>query len=740
MLAAPLAQWSNSRMNKLLRWVLGLAGAFILLLIVAALAVTMLVDPNDYREEIATAVEQQTGRELSIEGNLKLKLFPCCGISLGAIALGNPAGFAATPFVRVAAAAVNVQIWPLLSRQELRIGEIQLDGLDLQLISKADGSVNWEFAPAEGEPADSATQDEVAGTGLAGIDIAGVAVTNGRVSYADESTGDDILITDINLTAGAIRGGEPFEFDAALNADGLAEGIASRVELAGVATLDTLNTQLDLTDINGQIDLSGADLPGGNATVELSLVAARALGADRSAIEGLAAGISVADVKLDVAGSGALVDGAPELNGTLRVASFSPQALLKRMGEEPVVTSDPAVLQDFDLQGGWSLGANSAALDNIVASLDDSQIKGRVAVTDFATSRLQFDLQIDALDADRYLAPAEEDSSGGAAGSGSDESDTSLDLPVDDLRALDLTGRLSVGKLKIADARLQDVVVNVTAKNGLLRLNPLTANLYSGGYSGDMRLDVRGTKPNLAVDEKLNGVQIGELLSEASDMENLVGRVNARITATATGGTVNELLENLGGDAGFDLQEGAYQGMDLWYEIRKARALLKKEAAPPAPQNPVTEISQFSGTARFADGLIRNEDFTAQIPFLRVSGKGGVNLLKSTLDYGLQARVVSTPTFEDGEKLDDLDDVVLPITIQGDMNAPKVGVDLGGLAVSLGERKLRERLLKKLGGQDDDPAAEQSNQEAGQTDQQGAPQSDDPKEQLKKGLFDLLNK
>lgn len=727
-------------MNKLLRLLLGLVGTLLVLTILAALAITILVDPNDYREEIATAVEDQTGRKLTIEGDLGLKLFPCCGISLGAIALGNPPGFGTPQFVRVESAAVNVQIWPLLTKQELRIGEIQLDGLDLQLISKANGSVNWEFTSADAEAAEPAAQDESAGQGLAGLDIAGVSVSNGRVSYVDEATGDSILITDINLTTTAIRGGEPFEFSAGLKADGLAEGVASGLEVSGVATLDTETLLLDLADVTGQLDLSGADIPGGQAAVEFALDSAGSLGADRTSIDGLSADIAVADVQLSVGADGVLVDGTPELKGSVKVAPFSPQALLASLGEEPVVTSDPGVLQKYAMEGGWKLGANSIAVDNIVTTLDDSRITGRVAVTDFETSRIEFDLKIDAIDADRYLPPEAEGDPDAVPGSSGEETDTSLDLPVDELRALDLKGRLAIGKLKFADARLQDVVVNVTAKNGLLRLNPLTANLYAGGYSGDVRLDVRGAKPKLAVDERLSTVQIGELLREASDMENLAGLANARITATATGETVNELLENLAGDAGFDLQNGQFLGMDLWYEIRKARALLKQEPPPPAPQNPVTDISQFSGTARFAEGLILNEDFTAQIPFLRIGGQGSVNLLQSTLDYGLQARVVSTPSFEDGQKLDDLKDLVLPITLTGSIDAPKVGVDLGGLAVSLGERKLRERLIKKLGGQEpaaDQPASEES---TGQSEQQGEPQSNDPKEQLKKGLLDLLNK
>ena len=82
-------------MKTLLRWIIGLAVTLLLLGIATGLAVTFLFDPNDYKDDIAALVSEQTGRPFSIEGELNLKAFPCCGVKLGPLTLGNPPGFPA---------------------------------------------------------------------------------------------------------------------------------------------------------------------------------------------------------------------------------------------------------------------------------------------------------------------------------------------------------------------------------------------------------------------------------------------------------------------------------------------------------------------------------------------------------------------------------------------------------------------------------------------------------------------
>ena len=55
----------------------------IVLLVLASIAVVAFVDPNDYKDDIAKAVRDRTGRELKLDGNLSLSVFPWLAIETG---------------------------------------------------------------------------------------------------------------------------------------------------------------------------------------------------------------------------------------------------------------------------------------------------------------------------------------------------------------------------------------------------------------------------------------------------------------------------------------------------------------------------------------------------------------------------------------------------------------------------------------------------------------------------------
>src|SRR5262245_16007187 len=113
------------------------------LLAIGVVALVLLVDPNDYKDEIARAVKEKTGRELKLGVNLGLKRFPWVAIEVRQADLGNREGFGAEPFAAIGEADVGVKLWPLLHKQ-LEVGKVRLSGLKLNLMVDEQGRSNWE--------------------------------------------------------------------------------------------------------------------------------------------------------------------------------------------------------------------------------------------------------------------------------------------------------------------------------------------------------------------------------------------------------------------------------------------------------------------------------------------------------------------------------------------------------------------------------------------------------------------
>ncbi|MEO0973146.1 MAG: AsmA family protein, partial [Pseudomonadota bacterium] len=80
-------------MGSIIRWI-GIGIGLLVLLLVAAVAIfAATFDPNDLKGRLTVAVADQTGRELDIEGDIKLSFFPYIGFTLGPTRLSDAEGF-----------------------------------------------------------------------------------------------------------------------------------------------------------------------------------------------------------------------------------------------------------------------------------------------------------------------------------------------------------------------------------------------------------------------------------------------------------------------------------------------------------------------------------------------------------------------------------------------------------------------------------------------------------------------
>ena len=95
-------------------------------------------------------------------------------------------------------------------------------------------------------------------------------------------------------------------------------------------------------------------------------------------------------------------------------------------------------------------------------------------------------------------------------------------------------------------------------------------------------------------------------------------------------------MKTLDGTVDFKVADGALEGADLWYEIRRARAVLKQQAVPERPSGPPrTPFTALTGTGTMNDGVMKNDDLNVAMQYLKVTGQGTVDLPKNSLDYRL---------------------------------------------------------------------------------------------------------
>jgi len=773
-------------MKPLLKWLLLGLAALLLLGIALVVAVVTLVDPARYRAIATEAVEQATGRALTLGGDVGLKLFPCCAVGFDEATLGNPTGFAGEPFLHIRSAELAIRLWPLLSRREIEIGTVRLDGLKANLVGRKDGSNNWTFSDAGDES--GAGDADGSGDAVAGISVAGISIRDASLEYSDEADGSRYRIQNLELTTGPIRGAAPFELSTALRLTDLRDNSGGALSLKATASVAVEGdvTSARFTSVDGGLDLKslagldaltgrvlapaldvrlaedtlvsapelvvdlkleGADLPGGSVPLKATLTDFRyAVDPGAGTISALTATATVAGVALDVTGAGSF-GATNDLRGSLKFPVFSPRELLTKLQQDVPVTADSGVLGRLSGSTSWYLRDKAAGLDKLTVVLDDTKIAGSLSQDllpegSKATPRTRFDLTLDALNADRYLEP---DATPPAKSAGKKAQKAApTEIPAETLRGLNLEGRARIGQLTIDGLRLADVDVTSKASGGRVQLEPVAARLYGGSFAGAIRLDATGPKTRLTLDQNISGADFGALLADLADVGNIAGTMSLKLDGSATGGTDDELLENLSGNLAFTLADGVYKGMDVWYEIRKARALLKQTDPPPKTEPEQTPITALDLAGKMSNGKLRTDRFNAEIPFLRLSGDATVDLVKSSLDSKLTALVFEKPVFGDDTSLADLEGVRLPLTISGPVEDPKVRVDLSkmlkGALKETARETLRDTLLDKLGIAKPAPGTPPADDQPPAEGEDAAPAEKKKEDPLKKALDRLFQK
>lgn len=633
-------------MKKLLYIIIGIVA----ILVVASVSFYLLFDPNDFRDRISAEVETATGRELVIEGDLKLSLFPWLAIEIGRTRLGNAPGFDSDSFASFETARLSVRLLPLLLRREITVGVAELDGMQLSLAVDRNGRSNWEdlLQASEAAPVQD-REDEPAGGDLK---VNGVSIRDATLTYTDAQLGETYSLTELNLSTGSISAGEPVD-----------------------VTVD-FDFELQPADLRGNFEMS----------TDLVLdTAARTVGL--RAVEVSAAGI---DVSADVEPFSYEGDLAPV--AVFETDAFSLKSLMRTLGIEPLETADPDALGKIILGGTARVSQQAISISDLELIVDDTTFAGEISLARDAVGTISIDLAGDSLDLTRYMAPATD------SGAGSDEA-VPVEIPADLVRGLNIRGALLLDEALLSGLEFTSIELGVTARDGKLRMRPISAQLYDGSYNGDVSIDASADTPVLSVNEKIEGVNLGSLAKAMFDQENISGSINGTFVLSGRGTDLGAVQKSLRGNMAFEVVDGAWEGTDLWYELRRARAMYRQEPAPEPTLPARTRFTSVRLSGPVQDGVFTNDDLLAELPFMQLTGKGSVNLVAAEIDYRLSARVLEKPEFASqatAEELNDLTRAVIPLRIEGPLAGPSIKPDIESVLKQQVKAKVEEKVEEKV--------------------------------------------
>ncbi|MDX7847367.1 AsmA family protein [Aeromonas caviae] len=695
-------------MKKIIYILLGLA----LAAVVAIAALVSLIDPNQFKPQLVEQVRKSTGRELVIQGDIGWRFWPSLGLSLEKVALRNPAGFAEPDLVRFEQGEASVGLLPLLSHK-LEIGKVTLSGAHLFIQTRADGSSNLrDLLKSSAEPKGEATTSEPAATTPPAasdkqpwqISLQGIALVDASALVRDDRSGTVSRLDRLDLDLGQLTPGE--WVPVTLAAKGAQGDLA--FDLKGQAQLKPAREAMksELKDLN----LSGSLNQPAQRLDAFSLKADRlALGEWSSLSLSLSGALGAAD-KPTLAGT---LEGSlkARLDENRQLLELSDAVLAAKLSGDSL----PRPQMQVKLAGfaRAELDKQSVALSNLVLGVDDALLSGSGAVRLGAVPKVDFDLKGDKLDLDSWLgqpartAPAAA-TSGAAASAGAPaqtaaQALSTVEPDLTALKAVDLSGRLQLGSLRLKGLDLSAVDLQLALAGGQLTLKQFSAGVAGGKVTASGLLDARQQPARYQVHKRVQGVDVRPLLQTLAQTDLLEGKGDLEVEAQGSGLSEQALRSRMQGKVNLKLSDGALHGINLAEMIREARATLTGKGADQVKEVRKTDFSALTASFQIANGIARSDDIQLFAPALRVKGQGQTALVPETLDFLFLTSVVESSKGQGGKTVDELKDITIPVRIGGHWQAPSYKLDVKALlsnnkVLEEKARKEAERGLKKLLG------------------------------------------
>jgi AsmA protein len=640
-------------MSKTIKWIIIIASGLVLLFLLAIIIVPLAIDVEKYKPRIEAQVSKATGRPFKLGGELKPSLFPWVGVSLADLHLGNPPGFEEKDFVFVDAFEVRVKFFPLLSRN-VEIKRFVMKGPKIVLERRKDGRGNWEGlgqtktekTTKKSQPPEE-TSETSDGLPIETLAVEECRIADGKILWVDHTTETRKEVKDINLALTDVSLDKPIKVDFR-------------------AILDERPFAL-----SGSVGPVGTD-PGKN-TVSLDLVAEL---------------METITMKL----KGRIVNpaGSPQMHLAMDIASFSPRQLLKNMQQPlPFEPADSNVLNRVALSFTASGNPQNMALSDGKLTLDDSQMAFSALAKEFEKPHVEFDVTLDRIDLDRYLpAPTKEEKPFAEKEVMSKEEAKKTNY--EPLRRLVLSGEIKAGELKVKKVDMQNLALKTTAKNGVIRLDPLSLDLYKGRMAVNGKVDVRQDTPQTDMNLELQGTQVGPLIEDFLEKEIIEGTLKANVALQLKGDEPETIRRTLNGKGRLDFTDGAIVGVDLANMVRNIKAKLTLTEKP--SEKPRTDFSELVMPFSITDGLSKTDGTMLNSPLLRLLATGTADLVKETLDMRVVPKFVGTLVGQGDTK--QRSGLMVPVKITGSFTQPKFQPDLQGLiGQPLPDKKAIEKMI-----------------------------------------------
>lgn len=351
----------------------------------------------------------------------------------------------------------------------------------------------------------------------------------------------------------------------------------------------------------------------------------------------------------------------------------------------------------YSLQGDLARDGSRWTFDEVSGQVGDSDLSGAVSVDRINDRlRVEADLHSRALDLDDLLAvlgappdPAETASPEQRARARTMQAQGRLfpDAPLRTERLRTMDGRLDFRADTVRRNALSVTAVSLgaTLEAGVLGVDPIAFAFAQGELNGTARIDATGDVPRSSVDLRLAGYPLEAVIPARDGQPTVTGRALGRARLEGPGASIADFAAASRGTITVVVPQGRMR--EAFAELlginvgRGLRLLLSDDTR-------TTPIRCAVASFDVRDGMGAATTFVIDTDMVLARGEGTLDLRQERLDLRL-----------DGEsKKPRLLRVWSPITVSGPIRSPSLGVDEGAIAGQVGLIAALGSLLAPVAG------------------------------------------
>lgn len=558
------------------------------------------------------------------------------------------------------------------------------------------GTVPTGFGPEAPRPLDAHVELSSLDVSAAGPyleSLAGVRLASGRITLRADLKGDYVE----RVTGAGSLGFEQVRLQE------WPEAIAATIDFDATATDSFRKMRIARFDVrlgNSRVSVTGSiDKRGEKSIVDLKIPPAQVDAEDLASLLALSGTdvpfkfSSTAPIRVEATVRGDIVTRDNlDIEGSLDVSGAT--------FEHPLMDQPMK-----EIRGRVEVGNDQFELTGFHGVIGTSDIGGSLAVTDLDAPRVTFDLTSRHADFWELMSFMREEQAPDSASASTGGAEAGNEI----LGRITAHGRLSIEEGSFSTLDFTDLDSTLKLERKVVRLDPVRMSLYGGSVSGSASMDLGQSPPVYSVTAHAEKIATGPLLADNLGLEDMLsGSMTGDVSITASGAGLDTVLANTRGKGDIRIEQGRVGAVNVMKILSRASGLLGEHSLEEVSgrlASEGTDFSLISASLNVGDGKIYTPNLRMVSPDVELEDDGTLNMLAGTID--LKGRIVfsdelSRSMAQEKSKAaelfwdDDVDRVVVPLTMSGPLEAPSPNIAWKTATGKLARRKVQERLRSKM--------------------------------------------